>query len=374
MAISRLEISGYRSVRQLTLELGPVNVIVGPNGSGKTNLYRALYLLSVAAEGRLARTLAEEGGMPSVLWAGPREAKKPVRMTVAVDLDDLAYELICGLVPTAPPEAGAPPSPFALDPEVKEEHLWAYSGGRRVVLMERKDRTAFLRDAEGKRVSFPTQLWSAESVMDQLGEPHRFPRLAELQRTLRAWRFYHQFRTDADAALRHPQVGVRTPVLAHDGRDLAAALMTIVEIGDRRALERGLDEAFPGAELEVRSPEGRFSLYLHMPGLMRPMAATELSDGTLRYLCLLAALLSPRPPPFLALNEPETSLHPDLLKPLGRLIVQASKHSQVWVTTHAEELASAIQEQSGVVPVHLEKQGGSTQVLRVRDADEEEES
>ncbi|NOJ93374.1 AAA family ATPase [Corallococcus coralloides] len=359
MALTRLDIAGYRSVRQLHLELGPVTVVVGPNGSGKTNLYRALYLLAAAAEGRLARTLADEGGTSSVMWAGPRDPKKPARMRVTVDLDDLTYELQCGVVPTSPPQ-----TMFTLDPEVKEEHLWANAGGRRLVLMERKDRTAFIRDADGKRITFPTELWSGESVMDQLAEPHRFPRLGEVQRTLSAWRFYHHFRTDPDAPPRHPQVGVRTPVLASDGRDLAAALQTLWEIGDDRALEQGIDDAFPGARLEVRAENGRFSLFLHMPGLSRPMAAPELSDGTLRYLCLLAALLSPRPPPFLALNEPETSLHPDLLEPLGRLIVRASEYSQVWVTTHAETLARVIADKTGTSPVHLEKQQGATTVKR----------
>ena len=67
MPITQLEVSGYRSVRQLVLPVGPLTIIVGPNGSGKTNLYRALYLLQAAAEGRLARTLAEEGGAPSVI-------------------------------------------------------------------------------------------------------------------------------------------------------------------------------------------------------------------------------------------------------------------------------------------------------------------
>ncbi|NRD61311.1 AAA family ATPase [Corallococcus exiguus] len=359
MALTRLDIAGYRSVRQLHLELGPVTVVVGPNGSGKTNLYRALYLLAAAAEGRLARTLADEGGTLSVMWAGPRDPKKPARMRVTVDLDDLTYELQCGVVPTSPPQ-----TMFTLDPEVKEEHLWAHSGGRHLVLMERKDRTAFLRDADGKRVTFPAELWGSESVMDQLAEPHRFPRLGEVQRTLSAWRFYHHFRTDPDALPRHPQVGVRTPVLASDGRDLAAALQTLWEIGDDRALEQGIDDAFPGSRLEVRAEDGRFSLFLHMPGLSRPMSAPELSDGTLRYLCLLAALLSPRPPPFLALNEPETSLHPDLLDPLGRLIVRASEYSQVWVTTHAEALATVIADKTGTSPVHLEKQQGATTVKR----------
>ncbi|MCP3063575.1 AAA family ATPase [Myxococcus sp. K38C18041901] len=370
MPITRLQIAGYRSVRRLSMELGPMNVIVGANGSGKTNLYRALYLLSVAAEGRLARTLAEEGGTPSVLWAGPRMAKKPVRLSVQVELGELAYELTCGIVPPVP----RVPDPFRLDPEVKTEHLWALSGGRKVVLMERKDRTAFMRDADGKRVVFPTGLWSAESVLDQLGEPHRFPRLSEVQRTFASWRFYHHFRTDPDAPMRHPRVGVRTPVLAHDGADLAAALMTILDIGDDRALDQGVDDAFPGARLDVRSEEGRFSLFLHMPGLNRPMAAAELSDGTLRYLCLLAALLSPRPPAFLALNEPETSLHPDLLEPLGRLLAKASKTSQVWVTTHAELLARTVASATRCEPVYLVKKDGATQVEGRTEEDDDDAS
>lgn len=358
MAVTQLEIAGYRSVRRLVLPLHNVNVIVGPNGSGKTNLYRALYLLTAAAGGQLARTLADEGGMPSVLWAGPRDGKKPVRLTVGVTLDELSYELSCGLVPTAPLD----PTYFKLDPEVKEEHLWVTEGKRRLVLMERKDKSAFMRDGDGNRVTFPTQLWPSESVMDQITEPQRFPVLSQVQRVLRSWRFYHHFRTDADAPVRQPQVGVRTPVLAADGRDLAAALRTIQEIGDEAGLDRAIDDAFPGASLQIDAPEGRFSLSLRMPGLTRPMSAPELSDGTLRYLCLLGALLSPRPPPLLALNEPETSLHPDLLEPLGRLIVEASKRSQIWVTTHAEPLAKAIEKGSGCAPVHLVKRLGATEL------------
>jgi predicted ATPase len=327
--------------------------VVGPNGCGKTNVYRALQLLHTAAVGALSRTLAEEGGMPSVLWAGPRQKNAPARFTVGVRLEDLAYELSCGLVP--PPQG-----PFTLDPDVKEETVWLHEGKRRHVVAERRSGSAFARDAEGHRTTFAAELWSGESVLAQLSEPHRFPLLSALRGELLRWRFYHHFRTDLASPLRQEQVGVRTPALGHDGRDLAAALMTIDNIGDDRALHEAVESAFPGARLELDSADGRFSFRLRMPGLQRALEAAELSDGTLRYLCLLAALLSPRPPPFLALNEPESSLHPSLLPPLGRLIAAASRRGQVFVTTHARELATALEEHAGATVLPLTKDEGAT--------------
>ena len=149
-------------------------------------------------------------------------------------------------------------------------------------------------------------------------------------------------------------------MLSHDGRDLAAALQTIILIGDAPALTEHLERAFPGAELEIEAIDGRFRTLLQMPTLFRPLDARELSDGTLRYLCLLAALLSPRPPPLLALNEPETSLHPDLLVPLAELLAAASKRCQLWVTTHSEPLAGELQRLTGVEPIRLAKKNGAT--------------
>lgn len=354
MPVRELWISSYRSVHELRLPLAPVTVVVGPNGCGKTNVYRALQLLHTAAQGTLARTLAEEGGMPSVLWAGPRQKGEAARLTVGVRLEDLAYELCCGLVP--PPQG-----PFMLDPDVKEETVWVHEGKRRHVVAERRARSVFARNAEGERTTFALQLWGHESVLAQLSEPHRFPLLSTLRAELLHWRFYHHFRTDPASPLRQTQVGVRTPALAHDGRDLAAALLTIEHIGDARTLHTSVENAFPGAALELDSEQGRFSLRMRMPGLLRALEAAELSDGTLRYLCLLAALLSPRPPAFLALNEPETSLHPSLLPALGQLIATASRQGQVFVTTHAQELAQALERHAGTVVLPLHKVGGATE-------------
>ncbi|MBI3973559.1 MAG: AAA family ATPase [Chloroflexi bacterium] len=387
MATRELEISGYRSIRDLRLMLGQINVLTGPNGCGKSNLYNAVFLLARAAEGSFARAIADEGGMPSVLWAGP-EGKRltrrapPRRVCLAVTLDDFGYELQCGLPQSGPPGG----SKFLFDPQIKEETVWlagrteadrgsetggatrttppssAGSRARRVTFVERADATASIRDANGRMVRCPLALYTTESVLSQIQEPHVYPELSLLRETLRRWRFYHHFRTDRDAPIRHPQVGVLTPVLGLDGADLAAALQTIREIGDDRALAEAVDRAFPGAKLEIGADQIRFQVLLRLPSVLRPLAAPELSDGTLRYLCLVAALLSPRPPALLALNEPETSLHPDLLAPLAQLVVRAARTSQLWITTHSRALADEIERLSGQPAVRLRLVDGETQV------------
>jgi predicted ATPase len=357
--ITQVHVEGYRSIRDLRLDFTAVNVVLGPNGCGKTNLYRALHLIAEAAHGRLARALASEGGMPSALWAGARR-KGPVRMVIGAAIDAFTYEVACGL-----PQLGTM-GRFALDPRVKQETASFVDRKRSTTLLERDNATTWLRDAEGARVSYPIALRDAESVLSQLQDPQRYPVVASLAAELRSWRFYHHFRTDQDSPLRHPQVGIQTPVLSSDGTDLAAALETIFQIGDGAALNEELQRAFPGAQLEIdaRDGEARFAVQMVMPGIGRPLRAAELSDGTLRYLCLLAALLSPRPPNFLALNEPETSLHPDLLDPLAHLVARAAKTSQICLTTHAQPLAAAIARLTGTPPIRLEKVNGETRVVR----------
>lgn len=268
-------------------------------------------------------------------------------------MEDLAYELVLGPpVPTAGP--GAEPSAFNMDPEVKAERVLLDGAP----LVERKGRSVRLRDADGRPVTHAFDLWPGESVLARLSEPQRYPALAALRDRFLGWRFYHAFRTDPAAPLRRPQVAARTPALAQDGRDLAPALRTIQEIGDEVALAAAVDRAFPGCSLAL---DGR-TLALHTPGLHRPLQAHELSDGTLRYLCLVAALLSPRPPQLLALNEPETSLHPDLLGPLAELIAAFPRGLQVWVTTHARELAEGIARLAGSRPIQLLKGAGETRI------------
>ena len=369
MALSELNVSGYRSLRRVDLPLGALNIVTGPNGSGKSNLYRALWLIARICEGEFARALCSEGGLLSAMWAGPRMNQKPLRMSIGFRAEHFSFEISSGF-----------PQPsdtmFQYDPEIKEEAVW-FDRKRKPsnTLLERKAGMTWVRDAEGHRVEYPLELSENESALSQLRDPHQFPELYRVREIVRGWRFYHAFRTDDGAPCRSPRISVRTPVLHHDGSDLAAALQTILEIGDVELLFEMIEAAFPGRSLRILSNESaaetkspqymELSVGLDVPGCSRTLLARELSDGTLRFLCLVAALLSPRPPELIALNEPESSLHPDLLRPLGRLIVNASRHSQVWVSTHSRELADAIYADSGVAPIELELRNGETVVHSV---------
>ncbi|AUH52192.1 chromosome segregation protein SMC [Chromobacterium sp. ATCC 53434] len=359
MPIHQLSLVGFRSIRKLTLELDALNIVVGANGCGKSNLYKAIQLLHAAAEGRLSAALAAEGGAQKAMWAGGArrgdKARAPKRMTLAARLDDCDYELQLGY-----PEPSL--SLFSLDPLVKEESLWLAGHGRRpsTLLLERRNQAAFLCGVDGERTAYPASLRAEESLFGQLAEPHRYPELSQVRETLRNWRFYHEFAVWPGSPLRAPQVGIRSPVLAHDGANLAAAFQTIIEIGDHALLQSVLADAFPDSRFQVDAQHGRFQLLMQRDGLLRPLEAAELSDGTLRFLCLAVALLSPRPPAFMALNEPENSLHPALLPALARLIAEASRHSQLWVTSHSPALAEMIRRHQPLKLFALAMRDGET--------------
>lgn len=370
--LTALAIGNYRSLVKLSFIPGRLTVITGPNGSGKSNLYRGLRLLAETAQGGVVNAVAKEGGLQSVLWAGPEQLSRRmrggetpieggprrdlVRLRLGFSGGDFGYAIALGL---PPPSRSA----FALDPGIKRECIWAGPHYRPASLLVDRHGPV-VRARSGRDWAVLAQHVSPfDSLFSQVGDAVTTPEVLTLREHIRGWRFYDQFRTDPGAPVRQPQLATRTPVLSHDGRDLAAALQTIREIGDGEALQQAIADAFPGARLGIVSPgDGRFGLELHQQGLLRPLSGMELSDGTLRYLLWVAALLTPRPPPLMVLNEPETSLHPDLLPALARLIGQASRQTQIWVVSHASRLIMALNEHAGCEQIVLEKALGETRI------------
>jgi predicted ATPase len=371
--LNTLAIRNYRSLLKLVVPLGRLTVITGPNGSGKSNLYRAMRLLAETAQGGVVNSLAREGGLESTFWAGPENItrrmrngevpvqggprKETVRLRLGFAGDDFGYAISLGLpIPSR--------SYFALDPEIKRECIWAGPVYRPASLLVDRNGPVVKVRAKRQWNVVSQHIAAFDSMFDQLADPNTAPEVFEMREIIRGWRFYDHFRTDSGAPARTPQLGTRTPVLHHDGRDLAAALQTIREIGDHTALNESISDAFPGASLDITlQQDGRFALQFHQQGLLRPLSGAELSDGTLRYLLWIAALLTPRPTSLMVLNEPETSLHPDLLPALARLIIRASRHSQVWVVSHASRLIAALGEHRDCHAIALEKELGQTQVV-----------
>ena len=373
LVIRTIAVQGYRSLRDLVLPLGQLTIITGPNGSGKSSVYRSLHLLADVAQNAVIGSLAREGGLPSTFWAGPetiarsvRQGTHPVEGLVRRNVaslklgfggDTYGYSIDLGYPPPPPP-----PTMFELDPRVKRECIWHGPVYRRSsAMVDRRNNFVWLATTKDEEPVMLTQhLADTDSMLASVGDPQRAPEMLEVREAVRGWRFYDYFRTDSESPARVAQIGTFTPVLHHDGSNLAAALQTILEIRSDEALATTLEDAFPGSRLYVEVENGRFELQLQQHGLLRPLSAAELSDGTLRYLLWTASLLTPRPPQLMVLNEPETSLHPDLLPALARLILAAAAHTQIIVVSHASILIDSLASAPICTRLQLQKAFGET--------------
>ena len=289
--LTTLAISNYRSLRDLIVPLGRLNVITGPNGSGKSSLYRALRLLADTAQGQVVPSLAREGGLQSTLWAGPESIsravrrgdypvqgtrrKHPVSLRLGFAGDEFGYLIDMGL--PKPDSTSA----FSLDPEIKHETIWHGAALRpSTMLVDRRGPVVRIRSTCDEWSIVADNLSTFDSMMTQVADPRNAPEMLRLRESIRAWRFYDHFRKDTDSPARLPQIGTRTPILGNDGADLAAVIQTIREIGDPKALEATVSDAFPGSRLSVVTNSGRFALAMEQHGMLRSLDAAELSDGT----------------------------------------------------------------------------------------------
>ncbi|AYE96247.1 ATP-binding protein [Mycobacterium paragordonae] len=365
--LQTIAVRGYRSLRDIVLPLGRLSVVTGANGTGKSSVYRALRLLADCGRGDVIGSLAREGGLESVLWAGPEQLtgarkqgkaqgttrSRPLSLELGFAADDFGYLVDLGI-----PQMAGIRSAFSRDPEIKREAIFAGPVLRRATTLVLRTRDFAEVSGDSGFDELSRTLPAYRSVLTEYAHPQALPELAAVRERLRGWRFYDGFRVDAAAPARLPQVGTRTPVLSDDGKDLAAAIQTIIEAGFDD-LSRIVADAFDGATLAVDVNNGLFDLQLQQPGMLRPLRAAELSDGTLRFLLWAAALLSPQRPSLMVLNEPETSLHPRLVGPLAALIRIAAEHTQVVVVTHSDALRQLLND---ATEIELYKDFGETRI------------
>ena len=368
MLLRSMFAANYRSLRSIRMDLAGVNVFIGENGVGKSNLYRALQLVQAAVRGNLAYEIAAEGGMASALWSGRRRDEKNFRIKLDVELLDeeravtFRYRVEAGL---RPPKAAAG---FAFEPQIKAEELSVETGSRPVTMVKRMGPGIMVRGERGRMEEYPEQAITSETAIALLGDAGHYPEVGAFRRMVDGWRFFHGFRTDRDSPLRRPCLAVTSPLLDQDGGNLAAVFATLVHTRqDTVDLGRAIAAAFGGAKLHVPEPGESAEFGLVFPDFPnRVFHPRELSDGQIRFLGLAAALMSYRQPPLIALNEPEASLHPDMLPPLADMIAEAARSSQIWIVTHSEQLASAVEERCGVRPKRVIRKDGATWIEGMR--------
>jgi len=282
MLIKELQIEGFRSLRSVTWKPGRLNVLIGPNGGGKSNLLRALELIRASATGSLSDAVIRMGGMAPLVWDGEARIIKFV-----LDLSD----------------------------EVSPRGRSRYE-----VVLTRLGNTGGFEQLPRKAHSF--------------------------RKGFRDWSIHNDMRVDQEAELRRATVTRSERRVAEDGQNLISVLHTLYENDGEfeNFIDNAMAAAFPNDYAKLSFPpaeHGRTEMRIRRKHRKSSDSPADLSDGTLRFLLLLAVLGNPAPAPFIAIDEPETGLHPRMLSIIAEVAANAAMKTQVLLTTHAPQLLDA---------------------------------
>ena len=373
MLIRSLGLDGFLSFAPASeaIELRPLNVLIGPNGSGKSNLIEALDLLS-AAPGDLAHAVRAGGGAIEWLWKGD---PRPSELGITAVLDrgstptgrDLRYQLNLSSVQTR----------LELVDEAIEEvtrqagkddvyFYYRFQRGHPVINVSSGDGKIWVGGGKPTaRRLLRQDLLPDQSVLAQRKDPEQYPEVTWVGKAFSGIQVHRDWTFGRDTVVRHAQrTDLPEDQLLPEGRNLALVLNHLEHVGDRQINEL-LRQFFPRFErLSIRISSGTAQLYMFETGFKTPVPATRLSDGTLRFLTLLATLISRSPPPLLCIEEPELGLHPDAVALLAEVLVDASSRTQLVVTTHSDALVSALSDQPDAI-VACERPGASTVLRRL---------
>lgn len=338
MSMQEITIEGFRSLARVTWRPGKLNVVIGPNGSGKSNLLRALGFLRAAALGKLPDEILRAGGIapllhdrtaPHILWSVVTSPVEDGRLVPV-----LRYQLV--LEPLGATSAYRVEDEFLVTPPA-----------RGMLLLQRHVADAFVLDAREVSIDLGKGgVADEQPLLAMFNGPFVHRTVLAFRDRLLSWGIYHDLRVDQQAALRQSAVSRVEDRLADDGQNLVNVLHTHYT-GDRdfkRTVDASMHAAFGLDYEELVFPpaaDQRVQLRVRWRSLRTEQSAADLSDGTLRFLLLLAILANPKPGGLIAIDEPEAGLHPRMLAIVAELAAEAAERTQVVLTTHSPDLLDA---------------------------------
>lgn len=334
MKIVQLDIQGFRSLKNVSWRPGDLNVIIGPNGSGKSNLLKMLELISAAAQGKLSDYVQRSGGMSAIVWDG--------QASDIIFQSDFVLEKPSEIIPTYRVDLAhvGNNSSFRVD-------LENFSTDETYLRREHNN-TAIVRSKGTQPIRVDADVMAEdETALAILAAPFGdFKGLSIFQRRLSAWLIYQNIRTDQNALIRQAPVSRLEHLVAPDGQNLINVLHTLYT-SDRQFkqdINDAMSSAFGADFDELIFPpaaDQRIQMRVRWKTLKREQSTADLSDGTLRFLFLITVLATPNPPPLIAIDEPETGLHPSMMPIIAEFAVEAARHSQVIFTTHSDRFLDA---------------------------------
>lgn len=351
----------------ITLDLLPLNVLIGPNASGKSNFLQSVELLRSTVT-NLSAFMYEGGGVQEYLYKGVGSsataqvasniyrAESQIRHLLAFTVSSQRLQLVNETV--VPLEVKTPNEPH---------FFYEFQGGQPIVParvhMARIGTNEVIDDWHKQRLS---EIRSDQSILSQRNDPDSYPALAYLMRQYGAVKVYRDFNLTGPNSLRVAQrPDLPNDFLEEDGRNLSLILNDLQHRGVMPTIVEKMRAVYDAVEdITVKIGGGTVQTFIRERGMSSPIPAARLSDGTLRYLCLLAILYHPEPPPLVCFEEPEIGMHPDLIATVADMLLDASQRMQLIVTTHSDILVSALSRVPEAIIV-CERTDDGTQLRRL---------
>ncbi len=333
------------------IDLMPLNVLIGPNASGKSNLIEAFSILR-SAPADVTKPVREGGGITEWIYKGDAqsavakvevtvehpEGVMPLRYGLNFAQSGQRFELVDEYVENEKPQPGQEDVYF----------FYRYQNGHPVLNTRiRLEEPSGTQSGRSRRELRPEQLTPNVSVLKQKIDSDHYPELTYLGTRFAGIKLFREWNFGRSTPPRMPQkADLPEDFLLENAANVGLVINDLLHqksVGDQ--IRENLKQIYEGIEdISTKIHGGTVQIYLHEQGLHTPVPATRLSDGTLRFLCLLCILCHPSPPPLVCIEEPELGVHPDVLPTIADLLVEASQRTQLIVTTHSDILVSALTE------------------------------